>query len=968
MTKLRLNRNDLLAIGALIILSVAFFWKMTFTDLILPRGDVFAYFYPYWDYRNEIMQLGRIPLWNPYLFMGAPFLANSQAGVLYPPNWLLIGFNAPTAVKIAIVMHVAWAAVGMYLLARRTFSLKMMGAMLASITFALGGYLTAQVEHVNQLQGLAWLPWLFWLWSEVIGGKWKSLLWLGLAFAMQLLAGHTQSAFISGVGLGVWALWEMVGRWKALTPADRRSAPPLPQGEGKEKNPLVARWRNLLWPVGIVATASVLALVLAAVQLLPTMELTRLSNRSGGLGFLEAVSFSFRPTLIGRGLLPNYHAENLFTEYVAYVGIVALVLALIGAWNQRRDHQVVGLVILAGVALFLAFGAYNPVYWQLVRFVPGFDLFRAPARWLALWGFAVALLAGIGFERAQSLAPLQVKDLIRRLWPGLIVLGLMGLAFLAPLELDEVIGATRPGMNEVIIWVGTLVLGLALIVTWGWEPMRRFGASAVVALVTVELFVASQNLPYNNLSAPSAWSSQRPAISTLLAAGEDQTPPDRFLSLSDILFDPGDLREIEAIYGPYLTDQALFDYVIAAKQKEIIAPNLPMAWEIPSMDGFDGGILPTRDYIQYTALFLDEEATDGRLREFLENVPDLPWLEMANVRWIITDKIFDAWVNGVYYDLQFPASSMVKGETSPPAIEAYPPREFEATAVGIIGHIEGAESLPDGTQIGSVEVPGEGELPVVLPLLVGEHLAEGLPGDVQHSQPEVVGYFTPDQPELGEYHALISWGHPLPVEQINISVESSFPGKLVIRGVTLIDERSGAFQFTSLSQGNVIRLAHSAEVKIYEYDEALPRAYLVCEPEVVGDQEQAWVHLAESPDAPVIVAEGDQALPLDCMPGTAAITRYEPERVEITVDSPGAGAYLILSDAWYPGWEATVDGQAAEIYWANGLFRAVSVPNGQHEVTFTYRSRPFVAGGVISLVSLLSVVIGLFWPGKRETT
>src|SRR5687767_7006346 len=110
----RLHRGDVFALAALALLVVAFFWRMIFTDLILPRGDVFTYFYPYWDFRNAALRAGHIPLWNPYIFMGAPFLANSQSGVLYPPNWLLIAFDAPVAVKTAIVTHVLWASIGMY--------------------------------------------------------------------------------------------------------------------------------------------------------------------------------------------------------------------------------------------------------------------------------------------------------------------------------------------------------------------------------------------------------------------------------------------------------------------------------------------------------------------------------------------------------------------------------------------------------------------------------------------------------------------------------------------------------------------------------------------------------------------------------------------------------------------------------------------------------------------------------------
>src|SRR5437868_4543905 len=78
-----LNRADLIAVAVLILLTILFFWRMVFTDLILPRGDAFTYFAPYWAFRNASLRVGHLPLWNPYLFMGVPFLANSQAGVLY---------------------------------------------------------------------------------------------------------------------------------------------------------------------------------------------------------------------------------------------------------------------------------------------------------------------------------------------------------------------------------------------------------------------------------------------------------------------------------------------------------------------------------------------------------------------------------------------------------------------------------------------------------------------------------------------------------------------------------------------------------------------------------------------------------------------------------------------------------------------------------------------------------------------
>ncbi len=955
---------DGIALLALTALVLVFFWKMAFTSLILPRGDIFTYFYPHWAHRNTMLRLGHLPLWNPYLFMGVPFLANSQAGVLYPPNWLLIWLDTPTAVKVAIISHLIWAAAGTYLFARQTLCLDTLGAMLVGVVFALGGYLTAQVEHINQLQGLAWMPWLFWLWNKAVTKQSRATLWLGLAMGMQLLAGHAQSAFISGVGLGAWALWHTIGMWRSW----RRGEVP----SRTSVHPCSPSLRVPIWPLGTLVLSTLLALGLAAVQILPTLELAQLSNRGGGLPLLEALSFSFKPQLSGRALLPSYNQEPLFSEYVAYVGIVALVLALMGAWGRRRNWSTIGLVGLITLGLLLALGAYTPLYWGLVKFVPGFNLFRAPARWLALWAFSVATLAGIGLDWFTKEAKRQPASSLYTLLLGAIVVALAGLAFLAPLEIDEVPGATSPSTAELIAWAATLVITLALIrrIRLHRGALDRMSTWALATLAIAELFLASQNLPFNSLSTPAAWGTQRPAISTLLAAQEGKMPPNRFLSISDIRFDPGDMRELEAVYGPRLSDKAFYDFVVASKQKEILTPNLPLGWGIPAMDGFDGGVLPTQDYTRFTGLLLPPDTwnPDGRLREHLNTSPDFYWLRLANVGWIITDKVYDTWIDGIYYDLQFAARAQACScQESPLWVEAYPLQSFEATAVGIVGHLEGAGEAPDGTVIGHIALYADGQERATCSLLVGKDLAEGIPANAKHTTPEIAGHFTPDQPELVEYHSRCSKQAVLSVEHIEISVASSFPGSLVVRGVSLIDGRTGAFMPTSLSHGNMLRIANSGDVKVYEYRDTLPRAYLVCNPNVVGSIDEMWAQVT-SKQTPVVF---DPDLPAqgDCDPqsvGYATITDYKPERIVIDVETDSDGIYLILSDAWYPGWEAEIDDQPVDVLHANGMFRAVEVPPGEHKVTFTYRSRPLEIGAAISGICLLGTLVGLGVAKSRD--
>ena len=92
--------------------------------------------------------------------------------------------------------------------------------------------------------------------------------------------------------------------------------------------------------------------------------------------------------------------------------------------------------------------------------------------------------------------------------------------------------------------------------------------------------------------------------------------------------------------------------------------------------------------------------------------------------------------------------------------------------------------------------------------------------------------------------------------------------------------------------------------------------------------------------------------------GPVEITQYLPEQVVIVTDEAQDGM-LILTDAHYPGWMAKIDGQPTPIYQANNLFRAVFVPAGPHEIVYTFESRSFEIGLLITLVSL--VIVFIIW-------
>ena len=373
------------------------FYRLLFTDRVLASGDILHYFYPYRDYAAAALRDGRIPLWNPYIFMGAPFLANPQAAALYPLHWPLSWLPVTRQLYWSGAIHAWILALGGYALMRR-WGTGWLAAVSAGLILAGSGFYGGLLGHINQMNGAAWLPWLMW----ALEGRWScqermrkseekeniSLFWqyaalllpFSLFVALTLLAGHTQTTYINLFGVGAWLL---ATSGRALSYGLRH---------------LIASF--LLYALGVL-----LGVLIAAAQLLPTLELSQLGLRSGGLSYVDVTSFSLRPLLLHWTLLPSYGLRDLsvvfatlgYTEFVAHVGALGLLLALItaatGLWPLARGRSwVTGhwpLAMLCGLffailGLFLAMGRWNPFSFLFYHLIPGFDLFRTPARWMML--------------------------------------------------------------------------------------------------------------------------------------------------------------------------------------------------------------------------------------------------------------------------------------------------------------------------------------------------------------------------------------------------------------------------------------------------------------------------------------------------------------------------------------------------------------------------------------------------------
>ena len=885
---MKARRTDGVALLLLSALVLVFFWKIALTNRILAGLDVFAYFYPYRDFVSDAWQAGHVPLWNPYLFMGAPLLANSQAGALYPLHWPLMWLSAPKQIAWSIVLHIWLAGAGTYLFVRssRVLRGRATAAFVAATVFALGGFLGAQVEHVNQLNASVWLPWLLLcLEGSMSGGRrrWLALLAGALVVAMTFLAGHTQAAYIVFAGAAVYALF--MGWNRSAGDQGVRHLPSLPRrpwAKGLKGNV----WAQGLRPLGVLIGMGLIGALMSAGQLLPTLELSGLSVRSRGLPYEEAASFSLKPGLIFKAFLPPLAWPAPLSEFVAYVGLVGLALAALGAWTvlkRRGPERSIGqdsapfanlgraALVLALLGVALAFGAYNPVYYLLYKAVPGFDLFRAPARWLLLYSFGAALLAGIGAEVLSRHK--------RRTW-------------------------------------------------------------AVVLLLGIELFLSGQRLAYNRPTTPAAYDSMRSAPAHLLAS--TSTAPFRFLSLSDIGYDPGDLKDLQAMYRSYLPDQAVYDLVVASKMKEVLAFDLPLGYRLFSVDGYDGGLLPTARFVSLERLFLPREQiwSDGRLRQQLHTIPSARLLSLLNVRYVITDKLQDAWVDDVYYDLEHTV------ELGKIALTDLP--DTAATHLGVVSYLTGTTDLVDGTPVAQIVLTSTQGTVLTTTLRAGEHTAEGLYSaqPVAHRQARLAHQWR-DNAQGNDYLAVLDLlaptagspaGQAVRPERIAIRslLPQAGPARVALRGLTLIDARTSTSR--SISVDPAYRAVHSGDVKIYENLAVQPRAFVVYNARVIPDDEAALTTLRDPGFDPAgqVILEAGQPLSGEGGPAAVDLVRYEPERVELRA-SLGAAGYLVLADAFYPGWTVEVDGQPAPIQQADLYFRAVQLDAGSHQVTFQFR-------------------------------
>lgn len=363
-------------------------------------------FYPNQSFGFGALSEGIIPLWNPYVFSGMPYFATIKNGIFYPLNFLYLILPVGSAINWTIALHMLLSGVTMYYLLKH-YGTGRFGATIAGIvyTYSAPHIMHIYPGHPNLLATTAWMPLAFLFLDRLIRGEGvKYGFWLSIIIALELLAGYPQHLLYILLALSFYLLFSLT--WL--------------RSDG-------CGWKEIgskgLAFAGFIA----LGLALSAVQILPTVEMTKYSTREN-LSYEWVSIFSFPPENLITFLIPDffgdmlkipYWAKNYLWEMSVYVGIMPLILAGIALF-YCRSRFVWFFATLAIASLILALGKYTPLLKLFYNYVPGFHQFRGHSKFIILTALSLSVLSGIGADAVIKRA----YGLDKRFMVGVVGLGI----------------------------------------------------------------------------------------------------------------------------------------------------------------------------------------------------------------------------------------------------------------------------------------------------------------------------------------------------------------------------------------------------------------------------------------------------------------------------------------------------------------------------------------------------------------
>ena len=630
------------------------------SDLILEN-------YVWKKFIVESLRKGDLPLWNPYLFCGVPFLAAGQHSAMYPFSLLFYIMPIVRAYGYFTWLQLVLAGLFTYFFLH-TLRVNRFGALVGAITYMLSAFMVVSVVFTMIIAAACWLPWLLAMLERIVqrwerGDKRAPLLEMvggALGLGMHLLAGHVEITYYVLLVMAYYTLVRIGLVWW------RREG-------GRGWAGIGAAGRTGLWCLALVG----LGMGLGAVQYIPLYELVTRSFREGEVTYQQIVGWAYPIRRIIALLVPDFFGNpsqhrvfdlfrwkwvptthNLYGQPVtstdwgiknyveggAYVGILPLLLAALAVLSRIRHHashtthhtsrtsesdngSVIWIfALLALLSLCFVFG--TPLY-RLIFLLPGISQLHSPFRWVFPYTFSLAVMAGFGADvLAKGRRPRSHP------WLGWGTL-LAGMGTLAALALSRIFtGPLKPLLRKVFIELAKASYAFA-----SWElfysyEVRNLGRLGLVLAASGAVLLVSRSSRARQTRWGRLYLWQIAALA-LLAAD---------LLLLGYGFNPAadpKLAEFKLPVVDFLqSDPDLYRFTTLEWHDRTFNANVGMYYGLYDVRGYDS-IIP-KQYAEYMELIEHQgELLYNRISPlFGLHSLDSQLLDLLNVKYILTTRLF----------------------------------------------------------------------------------------------------------------------------------------------------------------------------------------------------------------------------------------------------------------------------------------------------------------------------------------
>ena len=492
-------------------------------------------------HQPEPCQLAVLPLWNPQIFTGLPFLAAGQASTFYPLSILFTILSLEAAYGWFTALQIALAGINMYIFGR-VLGLRPVPAFFSGSVFMFSGFMIVSVVFTMFMAAVVWLPLLLAIIERIISKQEEKgaqsfrpipYLVMGAAvIGVMILAGHPELIYYTMMVAGVYAFVRLIIAGRRIYDFG------FVNRQSKVVNPLLklSGWLLLMAVIGI---------CIGAVQLLPLLELLPQNFREGSASLAQIREWAWPSRHILTFLLPDFFGNpshhfwfdlwngewvpamvngrgearptifwgiKNYVEGGNYVGIATWLLAtvaLIGSVAQRTNKHRLHtwfFAILALISLLFAFG--TPLYAILYYGLPGWSQLHSPFRWVFPFTLSMAVLGGIGLQSLLEIVKSDTEDegskpwriawLLARLvrWlPALSVLagaGALAVVCVSYFVPDPFVNLAQRVVSESYHANETFANGRMF---WGYQALGlvRFGIVALLSGLLLLMLLREQN-------------------------------------------------------------------------------------------------------------------------------------------------------------------------------------------------------------------------------------------------------------------------------------------------------------------------------------------------------------------------------------------------------------------------------------------------------------------------------------------